>query len=106
MDKRLRPIPFPWPKEWWAEYRRCRDAYGWPHYVIVNHIRVMNMLWRNKPGKHEKCLARTRRNTLCQAPARINGRCKLHGGKTPKRPHKTPESRARSLANLKQYRVK
>jgi len=106
MDKRLRPIPYPWPTAWWVEYRRCRDAYDWPHYVIVNHIRVCNMMWRNKPGKDEKCLARTRTGAPCQRKAGISGRCPNHGGATPRRPQKTPESRARSLANLKQYRVK
>ncbi len=29
-----------------------------------------------------RCLARTRRGTLCQCPAMPNGRCKLHGGKS------------------------
>jgi hypothetical protein len=27
-----------------------------------------------------RCLAKTRRGTLCQCPAMKNGRCKLHGG--------------------------
>ena len=27
-----------------------------------------------------RCLAKTRRGTLCQAPSMLNGRCRLHGG--------------------------
>jgi hypothetical protein len=30
-----------------------------------------------------RCLARTRRGTDCQCPAMPNGRCRLHGGKSP-----------------------
>lgn len=30
-----------------------------------------------------RCLARTRRRTECQSPAMPNGRCRLHGGKSP-----------------------
>ncbi|MEI6150720.1 MAG: HGGxSTG domain-containing protein [bacterium] len=62
----------------------------------------MNGIWRLKPGKNEKCLARTRRGTQCQAPAGITGRCKLHGNKSTGA--RTPEGKARSLANLRQYR--
>lgn len=112
MDKRLRPIPFPWPTEWWKEYRRCKATYkDWPHYWIVNHIRVMNWMWRYRVGnslcgrkvvRGEKCGAKTRKGTPCQAPAMTNGRCKLHGGLSTGA--KTPEGKARALANLKQYR--
>jgi hypothetical protein len=30
------------------------------------------------------CGAKTRRGTACQQPAMRNGRCRLHGGKTPR----------------------
>jgi len=30
----------------------------------------------------KKCLAKTRKNKPCQAPAMKNGRCKMHGGKS------------------------
>jgi len=30
-----------------------------------------------------RCLARTRRGSLCQSPAMPNGRCRMHGGKSP-----------------------
>ncbi|WP_376741895.1 HGGxSTG domain-containing protein [Sphingomicrobium flavum] len=33
-----------------------------------------------------RCLARTRRGTSCQSPAMPNGRCRLHGGKSPGAP--------------------
>ena len=29
-----------------------------------------------------RCLAKTRRKTLCQSPAMANGRCRMHGGKS------------------------
>jgi hypothetical protein len=33
-----------------------------------------------------RCGARTRRGTICQAPAMPNGKCKTHGGKSPGAP--------------------
>lgn len=35
---------------------------------------------------HPRCLARTRRGTACQSPAMPNGRCRIHGGKSPGAP--------------------
>ncbi len=57
-----------------------------------------------------KCGARCRDGHACQAPVvwdrknnrPINERCRMHGGKSTG--PKTPEGRARALANLKQYR--
>jgi len=37
---------------------------------------------RNAP----RCLARTRRGSECQSPAMPNGRCRIHGGKSPGAP--------------------
>lgn len=37
---------------------------------------------RNAP----RCGARTRRGTECQSPAMPNGRCRIHGGKSPGAP--------------------
>lgn len=34
----------------------------------------------------ERCLARTRAQTQCQSPAMANGRCRMHGGKSPGAP--------------------
>jgi hypothetical protein len=33
-----------------------------------------------------RCLAKTRRGTPCQSPAMPNGRCRIHGGKSPGAP--------------------
>ena len=33
-----------------------------------------------------RCRARTRRGSLCQSPAMKNGRCRMHGGKSPGAP--------------------
>ncbi len=33
-----------------------------------------------------RCGARTRKRTPCQSPAMANGRCRLHGGKSPGAP--------------------
>ncbi|MFL6799891.1 MAG: HGGxSTG domain-containing protein [Xanthobacteraceae bacterium] len=30
-----------------------------------------------------RCLAQTRRGTLCQSPGMTNGRCRMHGGPSP-----------------------
>ncbi len=34
----------------------------------------------------QRCGAKTRRGTPCQAPAMPNGRCRMHGGKSPGAP--------------------
>jgi len=31
----------------------------------------------------DRCGARTRRGTTCQSPAMPNGRCRIHGGRSP-----------------------
>ena len=33
-----------------------------------------------------RCGARTRNGTLCRSPAMTNGRCRMHGGKSPGAP--------------------
>ena len=35
---------------------------------------------------HPRCGARTRSGAACQAPAMPNGRCRLHGGRSPGAP--------------------
>jgi len=39
---------------------------------------------QSKLAMHQckKCLAKTRKDSLCQAPAMPNGRCRMHGGKS------------------------
>ena len=34
----------------------------------------------------QRCHARTRRATPCQSPAMANGKCRMHGGKSPGAP--------------------
>ncbi len=34
----------------------------------------------------QRCGAKTRRGTRCQSPAMSNGRCRMHGGKSPGAP--------------------
>src|SRR5215204_7634646 len=36
------------------------------------------------PGTKQACGAKTRRGTPCQNPAMKNGRCRMHGGLTPR----------------------
>ncbi len=36
--------------------------------------------------KAPRCGAKTRKGTPCQAPAMANGRCRMHGGKSPGAP--------------------
>ncbi|MDZ7697626.1 MAG: HGGxSTG domain-containing protein [Deltaproteobacteria bacterium] len=51
----------------------------------------------NSPGDFTRalrCGAKTRKGTVCKAPAMANGRCRLHGGKSTG--PKTPEGLARS----------
>jgi hypothetical protein len=49
------------------------------------------------------CGARTKsKGTPCMCKAEKSGRCRLHGGLSTG--PKTPEGRARALANLTQYR--
>jgi len=66
----------------------------------VNHAELIEagMATRFGPGwPGTRCLAKTRRGTLCQNPA-IGGRnrCKLHGGRSTG--PRTEEGRARSIA--------
>ncbi|PKO85006.1 MAG: hypothetical protein CVU17_01745 [Betaproteobacteria bacterium HGW-Betaproteobacteria-11] len=58
---------------------------------------------RNKPLPGERCGARNRKDGKpCQAVALWSGRCRWHGGESTGA--KTPEGKARALANLKQNR--
>ena len=50
----------------------------------------------NPPGdfsKAPRCGAKTRKGTLCMAPAMSNGRCRMHGGKSTG--PRTPEGKER-----------
>ena len=41
---------------------------------------------RHPDAEGTRCRARTRRGSLCQSPAMKNGRCRMHGGKSPGAP--------------------
>lgn len=46
------------------------------------------------PNGARRCGARTRKRTPCRAPAMVNGRCRMHGGKSTG--PRTPEGLERS----------
>ena len=55
---------------------------------------------QGNPMNAPRCGARTRKGTLCKAPAMSNGRCRMHGGKSTG--PRTPEGLERSRkANFK-----
>lgn len=58
--------------------------------------------YRDKIRKYEPCGAKTRKGTPCKALALPNGRCRFHGGMSTG--PRTPEGKARALANLRQNR--
>ena len=100
MKRRVRPIPFPWPSSAYrAEFARLR-AKGMHPKTARFEIRSANNRARWYPLKGEKCLAKTRKGTPCQAPAGMNGRCKLHGGKSTG--PKSKEGKAKALAAIGQ----
>jgi len=60
----------------------------------------------NPPGdflKAPRCGAKTRKGTLCMAPAMKNGRCRMHGGKStgPKTPEGIEKIREAQLKHAK-----
>lgn len=101
MNPRLRPVPFPYPAGWRAEYRRL-CARGASDYVARFEINSANRKARLLPMKSERCGAHAKSTGKpCMASARSNGRCRVHGSS---RGPTTPEGRARALLNLKQFR--
>jgi len=48
--------------------------------------RLKNGNPRGNPSNAPRCGAKTRAGSLCQQPAMPNGRCRLHGGKSPGAP--------------------
>ena len=55
---------------------------------------------QGNPMNAPRCGAKTRRGTPCKAPAMVNGRCRMHGGKSTG--PRTPEGLERSRkANFK-----
>lgn len=66
------------------------------------HLREEVRHYRDKIRKYELCGAKTRKGTPCKALALPNGRCRFHGGCSTG--PKSPEGKARALANLRQNR--
>lgn len=101
MKRNLRAVPFPWGSQAWRdEFRRLCNLGHLP-WVARWLIRGINEAWRFAPSKGEKCGAYARSTGKpCQAPAGMNGRCKLHGSGGPK----TTEGRTKALLNLRQFR--
>jgi hypothetical protein len=55
--------------------------------VVDQDLAVVLPTNRNRPRSAAgRCGARTRRGTICQAPAMLNGRCRIHGGRSPGAP--------------------
>ena len=57
--------------------------------MIDNPMPLGSLKNGNRPGdprKAPRCGAKTRRGSSCRQPAMTNGRCRLHGGKSPGAP--------------------
>jgi len=73
------------------------------HESWQQRIRRKRASAKRKRNKKARCGAYARSTGQpCKALALINGRCRNHGGMSTG--PKTPKGKARSLANLKQYR--
>ncbi|MDF3047311.1 MAG: hypothetical protein K0R73_429 [Candidatus Midichloriaceae bacterium] len=59
-----------------------------------------------KANKAPRCLAKTRLARLCQSPAMKNGRCRMHGGKSPGAPCGKKHGRYKSGLYTKQQKLK
>lgn len=101
MKRSDRPVPFPWPSSAYrAEFKRLREL-GHTAFWARQLIRQANHKARMFPLKGEKCLAYARTTGKpCQAPAGLNGRCKLHSGRATG--PRTPEGKAKALACIGQ----
>src|SRR5262249_41937707 len=53
-----------------------------PHVFARANSRLSGSVKHKSP----RCGAKTRKDTLCQSPAMPNGRCRMHGGKSPGAP--------------------
>ena len=54
-----------------------------PGVGIERNQRINPMQSKLPMHQAPRCRARTRRGSLCQSPAMPNGRCRMHGGKSP-----------------------
>jgi hypothetical protein len=53
---------------------------------VARNLRINPMQSKSPMHLSRRCGARTRRGSRCQSPAMPNGRCRLHGGKSPGAP--------------------
>jgi hypothetical protein len=94
-----RPVPFPYGTEAYREeFKRIRSA-GVSASLVRGGIWRRNWEARSRPLKGERCMAKTKKGTPCQAKAMWNGRCMNHGGMSAG--PTSPEGKARALANLR-----
>jgi len=91
MRKTQRPIPYPVGPARKAFAQKLVQIHGLTAERAAALIQRMNAQARDTPLPGERCEAMTRRGEPCQAPAGVNGRCKLHGGKSTGA--RTPEGR-------------
>ncbi|HMM54591.1 MAG TPA: HGGxSTG domain-containing protein [Candidatus Desulfobacillus sp.] len=75
-----------------------RQIYHINHPEARQYVCELNQAWRNVATVGEKCGAKTRRGTPCQAAAMGNGRCPLHGGLA--RGPTSLQGKLRALQNL------
>jgi hypothetical protein len=53
---------------------------------VARNLRINPMQSKSPMHLSRRCGARTRRGSRCQSPTMPNGRCRLHGGKSPGAP--------------------
>jgi len=50
--------------------------------VNKNTVLLKNGNPQGNPNEAPRCFAKTRKGTPCKGPAMLNGRCRMHGGKS------------------------
>lgn len=103
MRRSDRPVPFPYGTPAWRnEFARLRREWKPAFWArrVRQIVREANAEARRYPVKGEKCEARTRKGTPCQAKAMTNGRCPNHGGLSTG--PTTPGGKAKAMAALGQ----
>lgn len=60
--------------------REIASALGFSYKQTLQFLAHQRWQQQRTPLKGEKCCARTRAGSPCKAPARANGRCRMHGG--------------------------
>ena len=88
--------------EWYKRRAQLVESLGISNLEASGMLRRINNADRKARALiGKKCGAFCRQTGLpCQAPALKNGRCKHHGGMSLPLGQKTPEGKAKALANL------